>query len=435
MFRKLNICMVILLATLLSGCENDFSGIANNPDTNSVIYGSYKDLNVSYGPDGLFYSEGSLVKYYDIAAEHSYILCSKTNCRHNSSVCNAWFDTKDEMSFIDGVGEIGNMVYCVYFNTDTMAYELYCLSPNEDTRKRIGSIPVFYYQDGSDNSPIFFSNLNNTYYCNGKAWLDFSVSCEDSSYYIVAGIDLKTGNTCFVGENDGWQMDLSLITEKYLCFTKQRSVHPELTIDEYYKTYGEGDAVIGDNVFKNYDDYWTWYTTSNTDTEYAYWLYDIEKDEMYLIDSFVSSSLHLILGFYDDHILSYDSENDIDHVVNINLYDVKTGEKTMLMKIENGSTLAIAQGYASNCVLDEGFFFYSKYIDSERTQIHKYNIKTGEDIFLFEDSRNITFRIFDEYEDGFFGKMIDKQDTMTFYWISYMDFYDGKLDNAVKYQL
>lgn len=116
------------------------------------------------------------------------------------------------------------------------------------------------------------------------------------------------------------------------------------------------------------------------------------------------------------------------------LMDLSTSEKELLLELKHGSTLWIAQGYHSNQVFPDGTLLYMNYHE-DKADIYSLDLNTGESTFLFTDDEAITFRIFGEYNGGFFGKHKDHQDDMRFYWISKEDFYAGNLDAAIMYQL
>ena len=81
---------------------------------------------------------------------------------------------------------------------------------------------------------------------------------------------------------------------------------------------------------------------------------------------------------------------------------------------------------------------YCLYTEDERAKILEYDISERESRKLFEDERNISFRIIKEAQDVFIGKIYSftgKEMKHNIYAISKEDYYKGNIKDAKRLKL
>lgn len=441
MIKKGIITFWIITALLLYGCRHEESLRKGfQPELNSeqeVILGSNEGLDVSFGADGFFYSEDSLVRYYDTDTGQSYVICSRANCHHNSDECLAYFPESFYIS-LDNVAEYNGYIYCTAPNLKTGYAELVRIAPDSGIRTVVAAFPsasMMYSADGSKESVYYCTDITAVYYCNDYALLSLWMFDGDASSYIqFTGVNLKTGNIVNLNDDDGWTYNLKCVCVDYIFFERIRYTDKMLDEDSYYSIYGGKNVQIEGHSFDSYMDYENWYW-NNGEKEYDLLAYDFEG-KMTILEhgTYMQASPPIsIEGYYKGKVLLYEDIDEGWATGIMSLFDLDNLNKET--NIADGEPLWIAQGYYPNKIFSDGTFFYVNNMTDTQGDIYSYHMETGESEFLFTDDYRITFRIYASYRGGYVGKMMDAQDTMTFYWISKEDLLSGNLSAAVRYQL
>lgn len=475
------VLVLVLLAIVRCGRSKtlDLSGV--DADPNRYAYGSSADYNVSVGDVGLFYTKamGEQIRFYDLDAKQSYVLCSRANCTHMTDKCPAYFMLNVTGSAADNVAQVGQYIYCTYLanaangqqlmdENGGAAYQLIRIDPADGSRKLIASFPAVHNAADGDES-FYASNLGSVEYCGGWAWFDLQMQqpekndVQELSFCQLTGVNLETGQVValnqYESEYNDYRYAFETITSDTVYFYRSRDVLPVLTRDDFYDVpqgKRKSSIKVGDMEFHDYSEYWDWYCSYGT-KEYDTYSYSVETGETKNlfsgqtvsafrtthstqgIDRVKQSFLYYIYGSFEGKPLVRALQEDSEGNYNANRYEVfllnpDTGERESVLELEYGSVLTIAQGYHPNFVFPDGTLLYMNYHD-DQADIYSLDLNTKKSTFLFTDDAAITFRIFGEYKGGYFGKHKDHQDDMSFYWISKEDFYAGNLDKAIKYQL
>lgn len=421
---------------------------------NKYVYGSVPDLNVSLGDNGLYYSKGSLLRYYDMEKKQDYVLCGKANCTHLSETCCAFFPEGLYGDQPLGVAQIGTYVYC--FHQDTEGVRLYELDLTDWSRDVVAFFPSkrnVATDQPDEFYPTWVNAITDAEYCDGYAWTELHLTQQGEnakSYTQLIGINLETGEVIRLNDSyDESEYVFDCICHGFVYYSRMDYTEEMISFEEFYEQYGDEPATIDGMFFENWDDYWYWFVNTIPREDQTY-QYDVKNHTSTLFWSGFDVMTEYsqlppvqVLGNYQGDTLwcEYlpdeepgDEFFDIFHRRHY-LRDAETGTDQLILETKDGATLAIAQGYHPSSILSDGTFLYLEYTGEETMDIYLFDLNTMESRFLFTDDRRGTFRIFGEYNGGFFGKHKDHQDDMRFYWISKEDFYAGNLDAAIMYQL
>ncbi len=451
-------CVIVLV---LAGCGSpgsviDLSGVKTN--SQRFVWGSNSDITASLGESALFYMKDCLICYYDLEEEEEYILCGKANCRHTSTECSAYFPCNLIGQSADNVAQIDEYIYCTYLSATLDASEssefanavqVLRIDPATGARKAIASFP--YFHDAADEAQAFCAtSIGAVQYCNGYAWFDLNLQQRGAleqqglSFTQLCGVNLETEELICLNQYDNCYYSFDAICADTVFYTRFRDTVPLLSENEFYEMATEEGTVTIDGVaYESYMDYYSWHWR-NTPDEYGIYAYHVETGETQLIlggtSEFIQGSYQIpyeIYGAFDGKVLCSalvpdETESDEYHT-EVYLLNPANGEREKLVEWKQGGCLSIAQGYKPNLVFSDGTFFYADNMNGETADLYAYDLNAGTSTYLFTDDAAITFRIFGEYQDGYFGKHKDHQYQEGYYWISKEDFYAGNLDTMVHY--
>lgn len=453
-----------LLMVMLTGCTQsavglDLSEVKTDPER--LVWGSFSDVDVSLGDVGLFYPKNNTLRYYDMETREEYILCPRANCMHNSKECIAYFPSNLFGQSADGVAQIDNYIYCVYNGITIDDYaentaksiQLLRIDLNRGIREAVASFPcAMILTDGADQT-FYADGISETNYCNGWAWFYLSMKQhygleEQLEYTQLTGVNLETGEVVALNGYDDYDYySFVMITSQRVYYRAIRELVERITQEEWYDRFGDGAGTVEGITFESYSDYWMWHA-NETGEEYSYYYYDIqtgETTELLTAETVTENTswvhqanIWSIEGEWEGRVLfselqpDEDGEYSGDHTAYY-LYDPQTGETEWIDAMADGQALSIAASAKPNPVFPDGSFFYIRYVGEDRCDIYTYNFSTGEETFLFNDDSKVTFRIFGEYKDGFFGEHADHQYQEGCYWISKEDFFAGNLDAMIHY--
>lgn len=120
------------------------------------------------------------------------------------------------------------------------------------------------------------------------------------------------------------------------------------------------------------------------------------------------------------------------------LWDIENKKQEEILRIEEGGLIATESGSILSVLYDSSKFLYCLYTEDERAKILEYDISERESRKLFEDERNISFRIVKEAQDVFIGKIYSftgKEMKHNIYVISKEDYYKGNIKDAKRLKL
>lgn len=462
MHKVKKMCILGGMLLLLSGCGKSSQGLdlmGTQTDSDRLIFGSFEGHNVSLGDAGLFYSKENLLRYYDMEKQEGFILCGRVNCAHNSEKCSAYFSSNLYSQSISGVAQVNGYLYGM-FNGVTeekmgaesqIAIELLQIDPNQGTRKTIASFPsVMAVSVNEDPEAFFASAYSDVSYCNGWAWFSLEMQQMDRgdgtvlSYSQLTGVNLESGEVVALnGYSDEWTYQFSCITPERIYFSRFCDTVPEMTAAEYYETYGTEPVTVDRNVWNSYEDYSRWHMMTVPFVDECY-VYEIETGESRLLiagESVLTTKQYRSIdadGEFQGSVLCYErlpDEQGQYHTDQMDYYlmDLQTGEKEWIPELSGIAPLDITQGFHANKVLSDGNFFFHRKVSDEQKDVYCYNFNTGEETFLFSEGAVSNFRIYGEYNGGYFGKCV--VDDIGFYWISKADFFAGNFDGMIFYDV
>lgn len=287
--------LLLLLAVVLlflTGCGKsttlDLSGVDCDPDR--YAYGSSAGYNVSVGDVGLFYTNemGEQIRFYDLEAKQSYVLCSRANCTHMTSKCPAYFMLNIMGEAADNVVQVGKYIYCTYLanaangqqlmdENGGAAYQLIRINPADGSRKVIASFPAVH--NAVDGDEVFFaSGIGRVEYCGGWAWFDLYMKqpnqndIQGAFYSQLTGVNLETGQVVALNQYESQCNDcicaFSTITSDTVYFCRTWNTVPLMTEQEFSDVISRSDSLsitVEDQEFDNYGAYWAWHMNYYSD--------------------------------------------------------------------------------------------------------------------------------------------------------------------------
>ncbi|MCH1984502.1 hypothetical protein MCG98_18270 [Ruminococcus sp. OA3] len=416
----------------------------------AVVYGA-DGWGESYSVNdyGMLYARDNVIRYYDLGAEESYALCDKANCLHLNEKCTAWYR---DWTAVHGIAYYQDGICLFKRNDDKNTYELIRMDVTGKNQKVIARLDIGDWKSGS----WYLSSLGDIYYSAGRAvvgadytWIEGegdSSQTQNCIQYLL--IDMVDGAVSEVNEKttDSTVYELQGISEDALFFKKTVSEIEQLSEKEFEEAYASGmfrGEIHTEDSMERYLEYQGKWYPAHSDQKDEYIKYNIKDssetlleetpltmtfdEEGYLVETL---SKYIVLGSYEQSYLV--SEPDWDHESGeYFLWDLAKNEKTPLFNIEHGGTLAWETGSLALGIYDESKILYCEYIDETTANILEHDLKTGDSRELFEDVRNISFRIINVTEEFFIGKIYT--DTgYGVYKIRREDYFAGNLDKVVK---
>lgn len=455
--KTLSLIFVFIIIFIATSCgrKNSISkdNVTFSNDEDGVIYGAdgYGET-YSVNEFGILYTKNNLICYCDIDTGETYALCGKSNCSHSNENCTAWYK---EQTDINGVAFLGEKIYLLRKNYENNSYELLQMDVTGNNQKVICKIDI-----GSMKEKTWvLTSIENVYYCSGNAILEtnymfVSENTEDKKrtelrYYII---DLTTGIINEIKKNsseESSKLTLIGISDTNLIFQECVNKEKLLSEDEFKEGYehGEFDDISAtleiDEAYFEYESKWY---PKHCNPQERYIRYDIIDSKQIILEegelliTFDEEGYELgelprytILGSYDQKYVvcapNWEMKGE-----KIFLWDVEKNEKMPVLEIDDGGCLSWETGRISQAVFEDEKFLYCEYIDENSANIYIYNLKEEKKQKLYEDERNISFRIIDDTEDSFIGKKYS-EDGYNLYIILKDDYYEGNINKAQKLKL
>jgi len=447
------IALIIISAAILtlfkSGPISESSILLNSSGYDDLVFGADEMGQVySICEHGIFYQKNSLMRYYDFEANKSYVLCDKPNCKHSDSSCGAWYGN---MLDATGLALYGENLYVVKRNSERNTYELISMDMTGGSQKIVYSLDIGDMEPGA----WVLSTIRRVYYAGGMAW--FSVQYqyvgeagESGEFYSerIIGVNLRDGKAVTLNElsRDNAEYTIELVSKDYILICKDWSALEKLSQRAFNEALLQGEYAEFSNAADPYYEYQLWYL-KNRDLMFSCLIYDVNSGEMSEFDSgkvkitydengLVSGSLpkYTFKGMYDGKIIY--GIPDYEGYSPVYIYDVKKNGSEHILDIENGGTLITAMsGDVMSSVTHDEKILYCLYTENETAKIYYYDLKTKEHVELFEDKRNITFRMIGETSDKYIGMIYGDSGPGSAYMIDKEDYISGNLKAAVKLPL
>lgn len=459
MKRKYILPLVILAAlaaVLFFGVRTRSKAAAiklSQTSEDAVVYGANGwEESYSVSDYGILYAKNNVVRYYDLDADETYALCDKANCLHLSNKCAAWYR---DWTAVNGIAYYQDGICLFKRNYDRNAYELIRMDVTGKNQKVIARLDIGDWKSGS----WYLSSLGDIYYNAGRAvveanytWVEGegeSSQTKNCRQYLL--IDMGDGAVTEVNEKaaDSTVYRLLGISGDALFFMKTVPEIEELSEQEFEEAYASGafrGKIHAEDPVERYLEYQGKWYPSHSNQKDVYIEYKIKESRETILEETPSLmtfdedgyntgtlSKYLVSGnFGQSYLVSepdWDNENEAPF-----LWDLKKNQKTPLFTIEHGGTLAWETGSLALGIYDESKILYCQYTGETTADILEYDLKTGASRELFEDVRNISFRIINVTEEFFIGKIYT--DTgYDVYKIRREDYFAGNLDKVVKLRL
>lgn len=442
--------------SLLSGCGRpDTVSESTNllQETDEIVFGAsemYETYSIS--DSGILYGKNNTIRYYDCEVDEEYILCSRVNCSHSNEECSAWYKSYG----MAGIAYYKEKIWYLKENEKKNTWELISMDVTGEEQQIKASLDI---GDAVGNSWIL-NTIHDVYYTDDKAvvcaeYVYVSDEMKDElnmnrmQYQII---ELKDGTVTTVNEivHNTEEYSLEGISKDVLIFKVRENQMKMLTEKEFYQAYADGeftkDAFSTEYEEDLYFEYTSkWYPANCIPIE-KYVSYDLKKREKTVLeelsvmmtfddDGYQIGELpkYIFLGEYNDEFLV--SEPDWNSTFSrVFLWNVKNGSKEEVLSIKDGGTLSRETGCVSQNVYDDGKFLYCEYGNDDKAIVYQYDIQTETSRELFEDKRNITFRIINDTEEEFIGKRYTDYG-YSLYRINKEDYYAGKMDRKEKLKL
>ena len=358
-FDRVLCTAIVLLSVLSSACTRPISesSAVNNltgTDENKVIYGASSLGSFhSISEQGIFSHDVRHLKYYDPETKESYVICSKSNCRHSDSGCSGWYEPLSAV----GLALYGKNVYVFKRNESKNSYDLICMDISGNSQKTVCT-----FNTGSCSEEGWhLSSIYDVCYVGGMVWFKGSYSYRyginsdqtDRDAVSVIGVNLSDGKHTVINklpENEKEMTpelyadcSIEYISKDFVMIQKIWNAAEKLTKEEFMKAFDGGSW----SEFKNSEDpyyaYLEWHSSSG-DYVYSYLLYDVQNGSLKEFEKGVPFMIYddgkiegiyapyIFSGTYDNKILycTYDRISDAyahESGMSVFIYDPKSGKR------------------------------------------------------------------------------------------------------------
>lgn len=111
-------------------------------------------------------------------------------------------------------------------------------------------------------------------------------------------------------------------------------------------------------------------------------------------------------------------------------WNPKEGRKELLLDLDNGYVFD-AGGINASLIVDDDMLLFLKRKPEGKADYYSYNLKTGEEEFLYEEVRNVPYRIIGEAGNSIVYYTYD--DTKkSMYMMKKADYYEGNFEDSVR---
>ena len=406
-------CLLIILIFVLTftGCNKNSPELQTQGITTAdIVYGANGHSSYSYTDSGFFKLSGSVMAYYDMETNESYVLCANPGCSHGTERCSAYYT---RMNGIRGLAGYRGGVYAFIFNESANSYEFTKMNMQGEEREVLASLEVGNYNPGE----WMIDDINEYVYVGDRVWVCLHKTLiqekEEAEISITqfAGIDLETGEITVIGAEEelanGIRYDCEYITEDYVILTKSIPKEERLSEAEFYEAYDNGRIAENKYCYSGweyeqlYAAYCAFYYPFYTEKRMEYVVYQIETKEWKVLeteeDPYLSYdedgllngcySSYMMVGEYDGKIVCQ-KENWNTGSAEYVLWDIETNKKETFMDESFIETMMLSRSTIGNCVLDGNELFMCEELEPKGEvrcyAIYLYHFDTKELEKLYE---------------------------------------------------
>lgn len=456
---KKKLLVGLILTSMLSFCACSEEGLSveiAETDSHTVVQGADYFGTLSVGETGALRIKDNHLLFFDYESKKDYVICSRANCRHRDETCSGWFGGYHGAK---GLAEYGGKLYCFINNEEENVCELVQMNLDGTQRKVIAQINR---GDGAPGKWDLIFSPSDFYYTDNKAitTLNWRYNPVDDSEEEVQteqciAIDLKSGKiTEFTDRTkDSVQCVIDAISKDYCVVDLSGYEEPMLTEKDFYQKFEQGNFDETAEIKKAenpYEAYCSWYF-DEVPRWYKYILLDLKNDKVSVLKEGTLEAVKnsdgevhaffppfFVCGLYEDNVIVkelaealIEDEGVMGTVKNkIYKWNPKEGRKELLLDLDNGYVFD-AGGINASLIVDDDMLLFLKRKPEGKADYYSYNLKTGEEEFLYEEVRNVPYRIIGEAGNSFVYYTYD--DTKkSMYMMKKADYYEGNFEDSVR---
>lgn len=349
---------------------------------------NYGEGQISVNESGIFYinSEDQL-SYYDYDTEERYVLCSTSQCRHNTEECNAYMGDKERYG---GYALYNNSIYVLYKDKDSEYLELVSMDTTGQNKKTVSRI----YAGNNTLNEWRLGLIGDVYYYNGYAYikLEYDKKVEDSVEEMsetiqgeqLLSVRLSDGKIIELTEilthgQDVTGVEWSMFSDNQAVYAIRYFDEKIPTEEEYYREYPSG----------NYDEFYIsfWKNVSKT---LEYQVFDAETENIKtLYSGKIKNQDHGTAGYSEQDPFYLEGAYEkqwlaMDYTDEKTMYywlDPNTGEMEEFYQTQDAEGtyfLGWFYGEARNMIYDGKKILGREALEDEREQIFYIDLSTGE---------------------------------------------------------
>ena len=456
--KKLSLLVVVIFViSILCSCGNEGLSVEiTETGADAVVQGADDMDKASVGENGVLRLKSNHLMYFDYQSQKDYVICTRANCKHNDKSCSGWYGTYHGAN---GLAEYCGKLYCFLYNEDKHTLDLVRMERDGSKRKVVSEIKC---GDNSPGSWSVYPSFNETYYTKGKVitilnWIYTSKdeSEKDINTNQCIAIDLESGHITEITEREDKDVlcHIDAISEDHCIINLSGVTEEPLSDKEFYKKFEAGEFDNNKeikNAEKPYEAYFEEYSYE-TPWWYRFVLFDLNKNESTLLkEGNLEKAVNedgeyhadfppfLISGMYKDYAIIETVEESLieDEGVfgvsknRIYKWDFVNDKKELILDIDNGYGFD-AGGLDAGVVVDKNLLLFLRRKPDMKADYYSYNLDTGEEKKLYEDKRNVPYRIIGETSDRFLYYTCDDV-KKSMYMIEKADYYKGNFDKSIR---
>lgn len=449
---------IMLLSFFGCGEESISSAdiLENSSSADTVVQGANDTGKLSVGETGIVHIKEGHLLFFDYQSKKDYVICSRSNCRHNDDSCSGWYTGYHGAA---GLAEYGGKLYCLLYRPESNVYELVQMDMDGNRRKVIAEI------DGGDSLPGKWEadlDLSDIYYSAGQAitCINWNYNPKDKEEESIqtqqcVAVNLKSGEITEITprKDEEIQCRISAVSTEYSLIEVSGYEEQPLTEAEFYEKYEEGDFEKDSEIMKAENPYEVYMERYFEETPqwYQYLKTDLKEKKTEILKEGVYENLRdesgkayaieppfYVLGWYKGDLITEEFEygyvegEDSTSVTGNRIYrwDLKEDKRKQILSIDDGYVFDAGGLDNTGIIEGERLLFYRRTSD-DMADYYSFSLDTEKETYLYKAERNVPYRIIGETKDSFIYYTFD--DTKKYMYMTKKDdYYSGNFDNSVR---